>query len=1071
VQTVGPDWLTALDQTGGRERLGIINTLGNRRSAFAVGKLGTLLSSQNSEVASEAAKALGRIGNEDAARHLEKLLESSNDADINVLADAYLACADRLLERDQKEPAAKIYKKVFRSELPSHIRSAALKGLACTVAPPAVLPVVTQALAADNSQLTKMATHIARQLRGKETTKVLAQRLPQLPPQTQVLLLHALAVRRDRSALAAIEEASGSPDSAVRVAALEAIGQIGDDSVVGLLAQRAATASSAERAAARKSLSVIHGDSVNTTLVAELGRSEAVVDAEIIGALARRGATEAVPALLEQAENAEPVVRVTSFRAMRELAGAEHLERLIELLVASGPDDASAARAAVVAVARRNRLTAKASAQIANRQGRSTEPGTRKLLLLTLGDLGDGCSLPTLRNALKDRQHDVRRGAISALSAWPNAEPMGNLLDVARHDPSKAHRILALRGFIDLVSKANRLSATEKVQSYETAMELASDVAEKKRILSGLARLEILDALRLAEPYLQDAQLQQEAALAVTTISSTVYMEDVDGVRAALEHVRSAKVGGDIEKHADEILNDLDELEGYLLDWVVAGPYTQEGKTYEQLFDISFAPELPGRNVQWLKMPVCLSRERLGYLDLLKQLNGGEQRVAYLRTELESDKERMVVLEVFTDDGVKLWLNGRLVHANNVARPIMPEPDRIQVRLHRGINQLLLKVTQNDQAWAAIVRTRAVGPVEPRLGEGFRLHTINDQSRFEAAGILDINRDGKLDIFCGGFWYEAPTGKKHFVREVPERDEYHYDFANIPVDVDGDGFEDIVNAAWHNKTLFWVRNPGSADGQFQVIEIDRPGNIETLIAVDINGDGQLDILPNISGSTAWYEYKGDPSAEAGVRWDKHLLPACVSGHGIGAGDIDGDGRCDIVGPRGWLGQPAKDHDEWQCHQEFDLGTASIPIIVHDVDTDGDSDIIWGMGHEYGIFWLEQRREGQTKRYWRRHRIDRNWSQAHFLLLADLNNDGIDELVTGKRYRAHNGHDPGGNDPLGVYYYRFDPATQSWKRHLVHEGGQVGFGINTAAADIDNDGDVDIVAPGKSGLYLLENLLR
>ena len=207
----------------------------------------------------------------------------------------------------------------------------------------------------------------------------------------------------------------------------------------------------------------------------------------------------------------------------------------------------------------------------------------------------------------------------------------------------------------------------------------------------------------------------------------------------------------------------------------------------------------------------------MGYLDLLKQFNGGEQRVAYLRTELKSDEERIVVLEVFADDGVKVWLNGRLVHANNVARPIMPKPDRIQVRLSRGINQLLLKVTQNNQAWGAIVRTRAAGPVEPRLGEGFRLHTINHQSRFEAAGILDINRDGKLDIFCGGFWYEAPTWRKHFVREVPEGGEYHYDFANIPVDVDGDGFQDIVNAAWHNETLFWVRNPCSADGQFHVI--------------------------------------------------------------------------------------------------------------------------------------------------------------------------------------------------------------------------------------------------------------
>mgnify|MGYP006309089333 CR=1 FL=1 len=91
------------------------------------------------------------------------------------------------------------------------------------------------------------------------------------------------------------------------------------------------------------------------------------------------------------------------------------------------------------------------------------------------------------------------------------------------------------------------------------------------------------------------------------------------------------------------------------------------------------------------------------------------------------------------------------------------------------------------------------------------------------------------------------------------------------------------------------------------------------------------------------------------------------------------------------------------------------------------------------------------------------------MLADLDGDGSDDLVTGKRYHAHNGHDPGGNDPVCVYYYTFDRSSGDWTRHVIHEGGRVGLGINTRAADIDGDGDVDLLAPGKSGLYLLENL--
>jgi hypothetical protein len=183
--------------------------------------------------------------------------------------------------------------------------------------------------------------------------------------------------------------------------------------------------------------------------------------------------------------------------------------------------------------------------------------------------------------------------------------------------------------------------------------------------------------------------------------------------------------------------------------------------------------------------------------------------------------------------------------------------------------------------------------------------------------------------------------------------------------------------------------------------------------------------------------------------------------------VNGDGRCDVIAPRGWLEQTA---GGWRWHPEFDLGSTSIPILVHDVDGDGDSDLIYGLGHDYGLFWLEQTKTGD-QRAWQKHLIDNSWSQPHFLLLADLDNDGREELVTGKRYHAHNGHDPGGNDPRCVYYYDFDTAAKKWTRHVMHEGGTVGFGINTAAADMDGDGDIDVLAPGKSGLYLFENRLK
>jgi hypothetical protein len=248
--------------------------------------------------------------------------------------------------------------------------------------------------------------------------------------------------------------------------------------------------------------------------------------------------------------------------------------------------------------------------------------------------------------------------------------------------------------------------------------------------------------------------------------------------------------------------------ESYLTNWEVAGPYMEKDKNYSQLFDTPFDPEKPKAKVEWRKMPVTTNGPHPAYCDLLKELDGGEQRVAYLRTQIESDDLKPVTLEIFSDDGVKAWLNGKVIHSNNIARPIMPQPDRVMATLQKGVNRLMLKVTQNN---CRRVRLPAGGQPSQKWASGSNA-VINADSRSRRRG-LDVNRDGKLDIFCGGFWYEAPDWKRHFVREIKEEGNYFYDFANLPMDVDGDGWVDIANAAWHNKMVFWERNPGQAVGR------------------------------------------------------------------------------------------------------------------------------------------------------------------------------------------------------------------------------------------------------------------
>lgn len=142
----------------------------------------------------------------------------------------------------------------------------------------------------------------------------------------------------------------------------------------------------------------------------------------------------------------------------------------------------------------------------------------------------------------------------------------------------------------------------------------------------------------------------------------------------------------------------------YLDDWEVAGPYTQEEKKCRELFDIVFDPERPNSQVQWRPLPMNPFAENPVYLDLQKMLKDGAQMAGYLRTRIESDQQTAARLEFFTDDGVKAWLNGKLIHANNVSRGIRLRPDVIEVSLKRGTNTLMMKITQDTGPWGAIVR-------------------------------------------------------------------------------------------------------------------------------------------------------------------------------------------------------------------------------------------------------------------------------------------------------------------------------------------------------------------------------
>ncbi|MGB2821785.1 MAG: hypothetical protein WBF17_12440, partial [Phycisphaerae bacterium] len=195
-----------------------------------------------------------------------------------------------------------------------------------------------------------------------------------------------------------------------------------------------------------------------------------------------------------------------------------------------------------------------------------------------------------------------------------------------------------------------------------------------------------------------------EAASAAVKIARAVMVADRDAARAAMEKLLAVSKDKRIAAEARQVIGQIDRFAGSITAWRVAGPYAKEGKGYSELFDIAFEPERPGvKGVAWRHLPAGTDPQRPWVLDLLKAI-GGEQRVAYALTWIHSQTAQPARLELGSDDGVKAWLNGRLVHANNTARAAEAYTDRCDVALQAGWNPLLLKITQNQHPWEFCAR-------------------------------------------------------------------------------------------------------------------------------------------------------------------------------------------------------------------------------------------------------------------------------------------------------------------------------------------------------------------------------
>ena len=357
---------------------------------------------------------------------------------------------------------------------------------------------------------------------------------------------------------------------------------------------------------------------------------------------------------------------------------------------------------------------------------------------------------------------------------------------------------------------------------------------------------------------------------------------------------------------------------------------------------------------------------------------------------------------------------------------------------------------------------------EPDTPIRFKRTQLDKAFRGEGAAVGDFNGNGKLDIAVGSVYYAAPDWKMVPILEEPKEfaiKGYSDAFLCFASDVNGDGRTDLIVVDWPGKQTWWFENPGPAGGPWKRHEAIPVTNGENPLWVDLTGDGWRELVAGIP--EMGFAKPGDNPAEP---WTLRVIAGPDDPkidryqHGMGVGDLNGDGRADVLIPQGWWEAPEdRNQTPWKFHKA-NFGPACAQMLVHDFTGNGRADVLTSSAHNYGIWWHEQTDDG-----WVTHEIDKSFSQTHAIVLADINGNGRMDFVTGKRYYAHNGGDPGAEEPALLCWYEFSlrDGRPHWTRHVIDDDS--GSGMVFEVVDVNGDGLLDVVTANKKGVFYFEQV--
>jgi HEAT repeat protein len=354
---------------------------------------------------------------------------------------------------------------------------------------------------------------------GEDATRQFATALPKLSPEAQVGLISALADRKDpvaRPAVVGLLEKS--PDEAVRVAAIRALGPLGEAEDVPRLV-KLLSSERAEKAAARLSLVKISGEKIPATIAAEMKKSPPAVEVALIGILAERRAHETIPELLTAAVADDASVRRAAMTALGELAGPEQVAGMVQGVLKAKPDgERDAAERAVAEVCHRITDASQQAQPLLDAMSKLS-PAQQTELLPALGRIGGPAALEEIEAAIADADPQRHEMGLRGLFNWPNASVAPRMIELAKSDPHPEHRNLALKSLIRVAPLPDARPDEDRLELLKQVMSMCTRDEERLQVLKRASAIRTIDTLRFVLPYVDQPAYAEQACETVVELA------------------------------------------------------------------------------------------------------------------------------------------------------------------------------------------------------------------------------------------------------------------------------------------------------------------------------------------------------------------------------------------------------------------------------------------------------------------------------------------------------------------------------------------------------------------------